>query len=145
MSEVVAKAQTTILAETSDAFDAIVQADKVTTFFPDRASGDLRIGSSIMWQFDHAGAKVDLRVLELERPTRIVFEWNAAQAGFKRVEFGLSQSRGATRIEVVEKGYSLSADDVAKAIQQTNGWAEFLAFLKARLQFDIELRAGRQK
>jgi hypothetical protein len=65
MSGVVAKAQTTILAGANDAFDAIVEADKITTFFPDRASGDLRIGSSIIWEFDHAGAKVELRVLEL--------------------------------------------------------------------------------
>jgi hypothetical protein len=38
----------------------------------------------------------------------------------------------------------VTAEDAATAIQQTAGWAEFLAYLKARVQFDVELRDGRQ-
>ena len=32
----------------------------------------------------------------------------------------------------------------ATAVQQSAGWSEFLCYLKARVQFDVELRAGRE-
>ena len=58
--------------------------------------------------------------------------------------FTLTPSEAATRVEVTESGYEVTVDGAAMAVQQTNSWAEFLNFLKARLQFGVELRAGRE-
>lgn len=144
MDEITARAQTTVLAPPDVVFDAIVTAATVTSYFPDRATGDIVEGADVQWAFDHADAVVDIHVTEVSRPCCVRFTWNAAQVGFKPVTFTLSPRGTATRVEVTEGGHPLSAAGAAKAVQQTGGWAEFLNYLKARLQFDIELRAGRQ-
>lgn len=143
MTEIVARARTTIVAPIEAVFDAIVQARTLATYFPDRASGDLVAGAVVTWEFRHAQAVVDLNVTEVTRPSAIAFEWDAAKAGIKPVRFQLSRSTDATRVAVTESGFAVTSEGAAKAVQQTAGWAEFLAFLKAHVQFGIELRTGR--
>jgi hypothetical protein len=105
-------------------FDAIVQSEPSSLSSPDRTSGNLVEGARVQWEFDHANAVVDLHVIEISRPHTIRFEWNAAQAGFKPVAFSLTTSNGATRVEVTEGGYALTAEDAATAVQPTGGWAD---------------------
>jgi uncharacterized protein YndB with AHSA1/START domain len=140
-----ARANATIIASPERVYDAIVRADVVTTFFPDRASGDLTEGSEVTWAFDHADAEVTIRATSLDRPERIVFRWDAAGVGFKTVTFTLEKldDGRATKISVTETPFPLDSIGVTRAVQQTRGWSEFLCYLKARVQFDIELRTGR--
>ena len=137
---------TTILASPERVHDAIDRADTVTSFFPDRSSGDLVDGSEVTWEFDHADAKVELRVGTVTAPTGIVFDWNAAGDGFKTVTFSLEplDDGRATSVEVTEAGFPVDGPGAAKVVQQSAGWSEFLCYLKARLQFDVELRTGRE-
>ena len=83
MTGIAATAMTTILAVPDRFYDAIVRADSVTSFFPDRSSGDLIAGAEVTWEFDHADAKVQLRVGIVRPPTSIVFDWNAAGDGLR--------------------------------------------------------------
>ena len=103
-------------------------------------------GSAVTWEFDDADAKVELRVGSLSAPTRIVFDWDAAGVGFKTVTFSLEpvDDGRATRVEVTEAGFPVDAQGAATAVEQTAGWSEFLCYLKARIQFDVELRTGRE-
>ena len=146
MTGIAATAMTTILAVPDRVYDAIVRADTVTSFFPDRSSGDLVAGTEVTWEFDHADAKVQLRVGIVRAPSSIVFDWNAAGDGFKTVTFSLESldDGRATRVEVTEAEFPVNAPGAAKAVQQSAGWSEFLCFLKARIQFDVELRTGRK-
>lgn len=99
------------------------------------------------WEFDQADAQVHLHATAVERPARIVFDWDAAGDGFKTVTFDLKAGAddSATRVSVTESSFSEDEDGGALAVQQAAGWSEFLCYLKARLQFDIELRAGRTR
>ncbi len=146
MTGIAATAMTTILAVPDRVYDAIVRADTVTSFFPDRSSGDLVAGTEVTWEFDHANAKVQLRVGIVSAPTSVVFDWNAAGDGFKTVTISLESldDGRATRVEVTEADFPVNAPGAAKAVQQSAGWSEFLCFLKARIQFDVELRNGRE-
>ena len=146
MTGIAARAMTTILAAPDRVYDALVRADTITSYFPDRSSGDLVAGSDVTWQFDHADAEVELRIGMLRAPTSIVFDWNAAGDGFKTVTFSLEplDDGRATRVEVTEAEFPVDVPGAATAVQQSAGWSEFLCYLKARVQFDVELRAGRE-
>ena len=139
-------AMTTILVAPDRVYEAIVRADTITSFFPDRSSGDLVAGSAVTWEFDHADVKVELKVGIVSAPTSIVFDWNAAGSGFKTVTFSLESLDDGrrNRVEVTEAEYSIDARGAASAVQQSAGWSEFLCFLEARIQFDVELREGRE-
>ena len=79
-------------------------------------------------------------------PTSIVFDWDAAGDGFKTVRFSLEplDDGRATLVEVTEADFPVDAPGAAMAVQQSAGWSEFLCYLKARIQFDVELRIGRE-
>ena len=146
MTEIAARAMTTILAPAEAVYHAIVRADTMAAIFPDRASGDLADGAEVRWEFDHADAVVDIRMVSLRRPEEIVFEWNAAGAGFKSVTFALeSLGDDATRVSVAEVAFPLDEEGAELVGRQAAGWSEFLCYLKAYLQYDVELRVGRDR
>ncbi len=52
------------------------------------------------------------------------------------------QNDGSTVVRVNEHQMDFTPEGVKKALQQTEGWANFLACLKAYLEYGIQLRTG---
>jgi hypothetical protein len=48
-------------------------------------------------------------------------------------------------VRIIEEGWPLDHDGVARALGQTAGWTDFICCMKADLQYGINLRAGRSK
>ena len=80
----------------------------------------------------------------LRAPISIRLPLEPAGDGFKTVTFSLEplDDGRATRVEVTEAEFPVDAPGAATAVQQSAGWSEFLCYLKARVQFDVDLRAG---
>jgi len=73
----------------------------------------------------------------------ISFEWDAS-GKLARVDVVMeSVSTNKTTLEITESSYELSEKEVSKALQQMQGWTDFICSLKAYLYTGVNLRNGK--
>jgi uncharacterized protein YndB with AHSA1/START domain len=134
-----------VMKPTGEVFDAIVNPAKITKFFASNASGPFRTGETVTWTFADVGRSISPKVLAVEPETHIAFEWDAS-GDSARVDITLTPYEGdTTRVVIVEDGWPMDAKGIKRALQQTQGWTDFICCMKAYLQFGVNLRAGRTR
>lgn len=134
-----------ILKTPAEVFNAIVDPNQLVHFFPSSATGPLRAGESVTWNFADAGVSVFVSVKEITPDRRIAFEWSAG-GQTAAVEIELQPADGnSTLVTIVESGWPMDEQGVKRALGQTQGWTNFLCCMKAWLQFGVHLREGRAK
>jgi len=131
-----------ILKPIGEVFGAIVDPGKLAGFFVSSASGPIREGETVQWSFADSGAGVEVAVIEVDEPRRIVFAWEASGVP-TQVEILLKAiGDGVTAVRVTEDGWEMDEEGVLCALGQTQGWTDFLCSMKAFLYCGIKLRAG---
>ena len=131
-----------ILCPVEDVYAALVDPSRLSGFFVSRASGPLRGGADVDWEFADVGARVRVSVREVEPPSRIVFDWGASRVR-TRVTIQLrSDQPGSTIVSINESRFPLQREGVFRALEQNAGWTYFLCCLKAWVQHGINLRRG---
>lgn len=140
--EITAKLQ--ILKPAPEVYEAIVDPDKMSNYFISKSSGRMENGKELMWRFPEFDMEFPVRVHEVIQDRYISFYWDS-EAGDKQllVEISLEPTReDATVVTVTEK--SMQNDDAGiKWLKgNTEGWANFLACMKAYLEYGINLRKG---
>jgi len=140
MEKIVAKASLQIQKTKSEVFNAIVKADNLSKYFVESATEDLIESSMVQWKFPEFDMLVDVYVLKVITNNYISFNWNEIDSNKKVEIFLSSQEDNSTVVKILEHYMDLSLDGVEQVIQQTEGWANFLACLKAWIQYDINLR-----
>lgn len=132
-----------VLKPVPEVFTAMVDPAKLAGYFVSRSSGPLVSGSTLEWHFDEFGITLPVHVVEVEENRRIVFDWEAS--GRKaRVTIRLEGRDDATTlVSINETGFPLDEAGVRQALQQTQGWTDFLCSMKAFLQHGVNLRLGR--
>ena len=134
-----------VLKPVNQVFAAIINPEQMKHYFISGASGPMRVGSHVEWQFADVSAKVLVDVLEVEQNRKIAFEW-AACGDKTRVTFDLTaDDRNTTVVVVKEASFPLDEEGVKRALGQNAGWTDTLCCLKAYPQFGINLRAGLNK
>jgi uncharacterized protein YndB with AHSA1/START domain len=134
-----------VMRPISEVFDAIVNPQKIDKYFASEASGPLKVGESITWNFADVDRVISPRVIAVEDNRHIAFLWNASGVE-ARVDIELEPyDAGSTRIAIVEDGWPLDQEGVQLALQQTAGWTDFVCCMKAYLQFGVNLREGRTR
>jgi uncharacterized protein YndB with AHSA1/START domain len=125
-----------------EVFGAIVDPSKMSCYFISRGSGTMEAGKVIMWKFPEFDMEFPIRVTRVEKDKYVSFYWEVDGIDLL-VEITLTP-RGATStvVRVTEK--SRQCDEAGLKWLQGNseGWANFLACLKAYLEFGINLRKG---
>jgi uncharacterized protein YndB with AHSA1/START domain len=134
-----------ILKPLNEVFDAVIDPEKMSHYFISRASGPVKAGTTVEWEFADVGAKVSVDVTEVVPNERIVFEWAAAGASSRTTIRFTADGPGVTVVTVNEAKFALDDEGVKRAMGQTAGWTYTLCCLKAYLQFGINLRAGLNK
>jgi uncharacterized protein YndB with AHSA1/START domain len=134
-----------ILKPISEVFSALVDPQKMVHYFISGASGPIKAGTKIEWEFADVGAKVSVDVVEVEENRRIVFEWAACGARTRTTIQLREDDLNTTVVTVNEGKFPLDHDGAKRAMGQTAGWTYTLACLKAYLQFGINLRRGLNK
>ncbi len=123
-------------------FDAIVDPARMSRYFISGASGPLRAGSRVEWEFADVGVRVPIDVVEVERNRSIVYE-STATGPRTRVTLTLTPvDARATLVAIREAGWPMDREGVQRALGQTAGWTYFLCCLKAYVQHGIDLRQG---
>jgi uncharacterized protein YndB with AHSA1/START domain len=121
--------------------DAIVDPEKMRHYFISRGDARMTSGAKVEWAWEDVGAKLTADVIEVT-PARIVFEWTATGPR-TRVTITLDADGDATKLLITEASFRMMTDGVKGALQQTQGWTDFLCSLKAYLVHGVNLRTGR--
>lgn len=125
-----------------EVFEAIVDPSKMSCYFISRGSEIMEEGKVIMWKFPEFEMEFPIRVARIEKDKYVSFYWEVDGLDLL-VEITLTpRGAGSTVVRVTEK--SRKCDEAGLKWLQGNseGWANFLACLKAYLEYGINLRKG---
>lgn len=125
-----------------EVFEAIVDPAKMSNYFISKGSGRMDEGKQIMWQFPEFDLEFPIRVGKIEQDKYISYYWEVDHLELL-VEITLTPAAGnSTLVTVTEKSRNNDEGGTNWLRQNTEGWANFLACLKAYLEYGINLRKG---
>ena len=125
-----------------EVFESIVDPGKMANYFISWGSGNMEEGKIIQWKFAEFEETFNVRIGEIRKPVFISFYWEIEKQEMK-VEIKLEEiSESSTLVSVSESGKECDDAGIAWLKGNTEGWANFLACLKAYLEYGINLRQG---
>jgi uncharacterized protein YndB with AHSA1/START domain len=136
------KAKLQILKRANEVYEAIVDPSKMKNYFISNSSGRMQEGKQLLWQFPEFDMEFPVRVDKIEKDKYISYYWNVDGMDLL-VEMTLTPSgTDATIVTITEKSRKNDEDGIKWLKGNTEGWANFLACLKAYLEYGINLRKG---
>ncbi len=137
--KLIAKATIQIQKLVGEVFEAIVNPEEMTKYFISESSGRLETGKEVIWKFPEFPDQCAVKNISIESNRSILFVWDDETV----VTISLvSQPDNSTVVKVTEDGKALTDDNLNWVIGNTEGWANFLACMKAYLEYNIQLRRG---
>lgn len=143
MSEkLTAKASIQIAKPAAVVFDAIIDPEKMNQYFIEKGSGKLESNKTVEWKFPEFEDIFAVTAKVIQPNNYISFDWSGGQENML-VEIFLEEiSELQTVVRIKEGQLENNEEGIAQAIGQSEGWANFLACLKAYLEYNINLRKG---
>jgi uncharacterized protein YndB with AHSA1/START domain len=136
------KATLQILKPVNEVFDAIIDPDKMSNYFISKSSGKMEEGKKIIWKFPEFEMEAPVRIGKIEKDKYISFYWDSDGLELF-VEMTLSPGKNnSTVVTITEKSRNNDEAGINWLKGNTEGWANFLACLKAYLEYGINLRKG---
>ncbi len=124
-----------------EVFEAIVNPDTMSHYFIRKSTGVMKEGKTLLWQFPEFTEDYPVRVGKIEQNKLISFYWDTDGKEYF-VEISLTAVGNTTIVQVTESGGTNDKAGIAWLKGNTEGWANFLACLKAWLEYGINLRKG---
>jgi len=122
-----------------EVFEGIVNPSQMTKYFISESSGRLESGKEVIWKFPEFEDKFPVKEIKIETNLSISFVWDPETV----VKITLEKlADNSTLIRVNENGKELNEDNLKWALENSGGWANFLACMKAYLEYGIQLRKG---
>ena len=125
-----------------EVFEAIIDPEKMSNFFISKSSGRMETGKQLIWQFPEFESDFQIRVDKIEADKYISYYWRIDNTELLVEIALLSVERDSTVVTVTEKGRKNDESGINWLKGNTEGWANFLACLKAYLEYGINLRKG---
>jgi len=126
-----------------DVFEAIVDPSKMSNYFISKSTGRIEEGKTLSWQFPEFDMQFPVRVDKVEADKTISWYWTNMQDKTEtRVEITLAKMADGVFVTVTEKSRDRDEAGVHWLAGNSAGWANFLACLKAYLEYGINLRKG---
>jgi uncharacterized protein YndB with AHSA1/START domain len=127
-----------------EVFEAIVDPKKISNYFISKSSGRLEQGKTLTWQFPEMDLEFPIRVNNVQTDKFISYDWdNFEDSVTTTVEIELKpREEDETFVTVTEKSRDNDEAGIKWLKGNTGGWANFLACLKAYLEYGINLRKG---
>lgn len=140
--DIKAKSSIQILRTTNEVFDAIISPEKMSQYFIESASAPMTENTTVEWKFPEFDDYFPVTTTKITPNSSIVFKWNPDNPNGSVTITLTPFEKNYTVIHIVENGFEKNEDSIQKALQQTEGWANFLASLKAFVEYNINLRKG---
>jgi uncharacterized protein YndB with AHSA1/START domain len=123
-------------------FEAIVNPEKMTNYFISKSSGFMEEGKVLIWNFPEFNMDYPVRIGKIEKNKYVSYYWEVDKEELF-VEILLeSQKNGSTLVTVSEKEMPNNEAGLKWLSGNSFGWSNFLACLKAYLEYNINLRKG---
>ncbi len=127
----------------AEVFEAIADPEKMKHYFISRGSGRMEEGKVVEWSFPEFEGSFPVQIGKVQKPSFIGFTWKNDSGKELTVEIHLEEKgTGSTLVTVEEKSMPNNDEGIQWLQQNTEGWANFLAFLKAYVEHGINLRIG---
>ncbi|KQS47357.1 ATPase [Flavobacterium sp. Leaf359] len=139
--ELTIKVAIQILKPVSEVFEAIVDPEKMANYFIGKGSGRMEKGKEIEWKFPEFDMQFPITVGKIEKDKYVSYYWDVNEKK-NLVEITLAPFGKDTVVTVTEKGMENNEEGISWLMGNTEGWANFLACLKAYLEYGINLRKG---
>lgn len=133
-----------IARSVEEVFEAIVDPGKLSGYFTTGgAKGRLVAGATVTWDFHDFPGAFPVRVVEVEKDRKIVFNWDADDGGETRVTMAFSALEdGRTLVQITEEGWKENQAGLKASYGNCEGWTGMLCAMKAYLEHGINLREG---
>jgi uncharacterized protein YndB with AHSA1/START domain len=122
-----------------EVFEGIVNPAKMTKYFISESTGRLESGKEVIWKFPEFDETFPVNEIKIEANRSISFVWDPKTTVTIKLE---KSSDNSTIVRVNENGKELNEANLKWVLENTEGWANFLACLKAYLEHGIQLREG---
>lgn len=122
-----------------EVFEGIVNPEKMTKYFISESNGRLETGKEVIWKFPEFNDKFPVKEIKIETNRSISFVWDPETVVIITLE---KLPGNSTIVRVNENGKELNEDNLKWALDNSGGWANFLACMKAYLEYGIQLRKG---
>ena len=137
------KASLKILKPPHEVFEAIVDPAKMSNYFISKSTGRIEEGKTLTWQFPEFDMQFPVRIKKVEQDKFISYAWDDEEGGETIVEIALEpRPNNETLVRIKEKSKEANEAGIKWYGRNTEGWANFLACLKAYLEYGINLRKG---
>ncbi len=137
------KAAIQIQKPVDEVFEAIVDPAKMSNYFISHGSGRMEENAEVIWKFPEFEMQVPVKVSKIEQGKYISFLWDGDDGKPLLVEITLTPIKTTdTLVNVTEKSRDNDEAGIKWLKGNTEGWANFLACLKAWLDHGINLRKG---
>jgi uncharacterized protein YndB with AHSA1/START domain len=124
-------------------FEAIADPEKMSHYFISKSTGRMEEGKTVTWQFPEFDMEFPVRVTSTVPNKSISYYWNDMDGTETLVEITLKpMEHEETFVSVTEKSRDNDDAGINWLKRNTEGWANFLACLKAYLEYGINLRRG---
>ena len=125
-----------------DVFEAIVDPEIMCNYFISHSTGRMEAGKEILWKFPEFDEQFPVRVDKIEKNKYVSYYWDTDGKELL-VEMQLTNiSDNSTLVTITEKSMPNDEAGIKWLKGNTEGWANFLACLKAYLEYGINLRQG---
>lgn len=125
-----------------EVYEAIVSPEQMAHYFISESTGRMEKNKQVVWKFPEfeEDAPVNIKTVELNRYISFTWDINGKQ---HLVEIELTgKENNSTLVQIKESGGENNDQGILWLKQNTEGWANFLACLKAWLEYGINLRKG---
>ena len=137
-----AKATIQIQKPINSVFEAIIDPTKMNQYFIESSTGKLETDKTVEWKFPEFDELYLVVGKIIRKDEYISFDWSGGKQNML-VEIILEkQTDDSTVVKIVEHEMNDNEAGIKQVIGQTEGWANFLASLKAYLEYGINLRKG---
>ena len=136
------KAALQISKPVNEVFEAIVDPVKMSNYFISKSSGRMEEGKQLTWQFPEFEMNFPVRIGKIERNKYISFYWDIDGIELLTEMTLTPKANNSTLVNITEKSRENDEAGIKWLKGNTEGWANFLACLKAWLEYGINLRKG---
>ena len=137
-----AKATIQIQKSKNEVFDAIVNPNKMNQYFIASSTGAIETGKIVEWKFPEFDDIFPVMGGDLKQDEYISFDWSGGVDDMLVEIFLEKGENDSTIVKVIEHEMNDDEAGIKQLMGQTEGWSNFLACLKAYLEYGINLRKG---
>ncbi|HET7897449.1 MAG TPA: SRPBCC domain-containing protein, partial [Flavisolibacter sp.] len=124
-------------------FEAIADPQNMKNYFISQGSGRMTEGATVEWGFPEISFTFPVHVKKAEPGKLISFTWTNVNGKETLVTITLTAVDDATTFITITEGEEEPTPQGLQWLKSnTEGWANFLACLKAWLEYGINLRKG---